>query len=184
MGDDNDDVDGDGAPTACDVCPDDPDPLQVDGDLDGYGIACDCNDLNDNVYPGGAELCDNRDNDCNGLIDDNPVDGRTWYLDLDGDSDGSPTETVNACQPPPGYVAESTDCDDTDPHVRGNTNEVCDGIDNDCDGEIDEIECAIPDPSDDTGKGGDTGCGCTATPAGGSAGWLALFALAGLRRRR
>jgi len=111
-----------------------------------------------------------------------PVDGRTWYLDLDGDGDGTVDSALNACLPPANYVVIGTDCDDADPHVRGTGPEVCDGIDNDCDGEVDEVKCSVPDP-DDTVKGEeDGGCGCASAPTGAPVGWLALLALVGLRR--
>lgn len=61
-------------------------------------------------------------------------DVRTWYLDADGDGVGG-SSSVQAYEPPPGYVAASGDCDDSDPSVRpGNFDAAGDGVDADCDG--------------------------------------------------
>src|SRR5690606_25411255 len=61
-----------------------------------------------------------------------------WYLDADEDDFGDPSVTAVACEPPPGHVADATDCDDGSDAVRPGATEVCDGIDNDCDSRIDD----------------------------------------------
>ncbi|MEE2751097.1 MAG: putative metal-binding motif-containing protein, partial [Myxococcota bacterium] len=63
-------------------------------DLDGDGYADDCDDNNPDVFPGNAETCDGLDNDCNGQIDDNAIDGRLFYADADSDGFGDPNDSV------------------------------------------------------------------------------------------
>ena len=124
-----------------------------DTDGDGYGNpatstqACtqpagyvsnnqDCNDAKATIYPGAPELCDGLDNNCNGQIDE--IAGNTYYRDADGDGYGNPSVSVKACSKPSGYVSNNTDCNDENKKVHPGANETCDGIDNDCDGLIDE----------------------------------------------
>ena len=60
----------------------------------------------------------------------------TFFLDADGDGHGGET-SVQACEAPAGHVAQSTDCDDDDASAHPDADEVCDGVDNDCNGDID-----------------------------------------------
>jgi nitrous oxidase accessory protein NosD len=62
----------------------------------------------------------------------------TFYRDADGDGFGNPLITIQACTAPPGYVADNTDCDDTHATVYPGAPEICDGLDNNCNGQIDE----------------------------------------------
>jgi hypothetical protein len=110
----------------------------VDADWDGYSLESDCNDADPLIHPGAAEVCDGVDNDCNGDVDDHPVDIGSYFLDADGDGAGDPAKTVTSCDEPKGYVLNDLDCDDSNAEVRPGLAEVCDGIDNDCDVEIDE----------------------------------------------
>ncbi len=130
----------------------------IDIDGDGYGspaltiVSCmtpdgyaatgdDCDDDNPNVHPGLPEICNGLDDDCDGLIDDADPDvtGQpTWYADADGDGYGNAASTLAACSQPAGYVSDNTDCDDANATVHPNAPEVCDGLDNDCNGLTDE----------------------------------------------
>jgi hypothetical protein len=103
----------------------------------GYvGNNLDCDDTSADVLPGGNEICDEIDNDCNGLIDENVT--QTWYMDSDGDGYGIADITVEACTQPPGYTDNDEDCNDADASLTVSSTEVCDGLDNDCDGATDE----------------------------------------------
>ena len=128
----------------------------ADADSDGYGdeasttAACDqpsgfvaddsdCDDSDTAVNPAASELCDGVDNDCDGTVDEaSATDATTWYIDVDGDSYGSSSYSQDACAQPTGYVADATDCDDGDSAANPGATEVCDGVDNDCDGDVDE----------------------------------------------
>jgi hypothetical protein len=127
----------------------------VDGDADGWGdedsslescsepdgyvdASGDCDDSDESVNPDAVEVCNEVDDDCNGSADDDAFDAATWYLDADGDEFGVETDTLEACEQPDGYASEAGDCDDTELGVNPAETETCDGIDNDCDDEIDE----------------------------------------------
>jgi hypothetical protein len=97
----------------------------------------DCDDGDSAVYPGATEVCDGIDQDCDGEIDE----GRPttdYGRDVDGDGYGDPNDVVTSCRPVDGYVDDRTDCVDTDASIHPGASEQCDGIDQDCDGEIDE----------------------------------------------
>jgi hypothetical protein len=103
----------------------------------------DCDDGNGAINPGAPEACDDIDNNCNGAIDDadstlDPTLATRWYADSDTDAYGDPDSFVDACIQPADTVTDSADCDDGDGAVNPDATEVCDGIDNDCDGAIDD----------------------------------------------
>jgi hypothetical protein len=105
---------------------------------DGYSaMGGDCDDSDPDVHPGVDEVCNDFDDDCDGTVDDDPVDGLTWYIDYDGDDYGSTRFTREACTAPDGFVANADDCDDTRRDVHPEAPELCDGYDNDCDAVID-----------------------------------------------
>jgi len=141
-------------------------PWYADADADGYGdptqtgLACtlpegtvanadDCDDGDEAVHPFATEVCDEEDNDCDGLVDadddDLPlVELSLFYADLDGDGWGDEDNVVEDCFAPPDHLPDMGDCDDTRAEVNPDAQEVCDDLDNDCDGLFDE-----DDPSND-----------------------------------
>lgn len=100
----------------------------------------DCDDIDANRNPEAVEDCDGLDDDCDGTIDEEAVDQLTWWADADGDSWGDPKSTRMACEQPPGHVLNDGDCDDTDPETNPDTPEECNGLDDDCDGVVDDPE--------------------------------------------
>ncbi len=111
----------------------------VDADGDGFDSGEDCDDADPSVNPAASERCNGRDDDCDGQTDeDDAVDAPTWYRDADGDGFGDPGQARRACSQPDGHVADSTDCNDGNSRSHPGAVELCDGDDNDCDGEWDE----------------------------------------------
>jgi len=67
----------------------------------------------------------------------------TWYADTDGDGHGDTGSIIVTCDPPLGHVANGADCDDTNAAINPNATVTCDGIDNNCDGQVD-AGCQLP----------------------------------------
>jgi hypothetical protein len=110
------------------------------GDEDGDGFTPsegDCDDADASVNPAAEEVCDGIDNDCDDEIDDGVTVDQ--YPDADSDGFGAATSTAERlCPGTPGYVPDNTDCDDANAAVNPGITESCDGLDDDCDGAVDE----------------------------------------------
>ena len=131
------DVDADGfgdASTAVSSCT-----RPTTGGIDWVPVAGDCNDIQDSIHPGAPERCDGVDQDCDGVIDDQPVDGLEYYTDADGDGFGSPINPVHVCSttPPPHTVLNDDDCNDASAAIRPGVPEIPgNSVDENCDGVV------------------------------------------------
>ncbi len=203
------DEDGDGYFACGDDC-DDTDPAlpaswYPDDDGDGYGdgtaepdLTCDgapsgyvaddgdCDDGDSAVHPGAAEVCNGVDDDCDDAVDEGLV-FETYWPDADGDGAGDATaDPVSTCDGAPfGHVADDGDCDDGDSSIHPGADEVCNEVDDDCDGQVDE-GCGTPDapdaPEEPVAEGG--GCGCRVGGAPGTGlSLVAMSLLLAVRRR-
>ncbi|MFN8699916.1 MAG: MopE-related protein [Flavobacteriales bacterium] len=130
----------------------------------GYiAVSGDCNDSNSAVNPGASENpCNGIDDNCNGSTDEGFVAGCNdpvacnysalatcpsgcdytpvnWYLDTDGDGYGDNATLVSACANPGGYILIGNDCNDSNAAINpGASESICDGVDNNCNAQIDE----------------------------------------------
>ncbi len=104
----------------------------VDEDQDGYPADVDCDDTDPSIHPDQEEpcICDNIDQNCNGQVDDFPCD-MACPVDADGD----------------GYTSD-VDCNDSDPSIHPDQEEpcICDSIDQNCNGQVDDFPCDIACP--------------------------------------
>mgnify|MGYP000256182211 CR=1 FL=1 len=96
----------------------------------------DCDDQDDNIYPGAEEHCDGVDEDCDDVIDEEAVDQAWWYFDEDQDGFGWIGNAMLSCEQPSGYVAFGSDCNDVNGDTYPGAPETCAPIDLDCDGEL------------------------------------------------
>ena len=144
----------------------------IDADGDGYysdrfSDGDDCNDALASVHPDAVEICDGKDQNCDGVLDDGLGGG---FLDADGDGYGDPAAPHPECVKDDGYVTNADDCDDANPAANPDAAEVCDGLDNDCDGGIDDQAVWWQDADGDTY--GDTDAelvgSCDSPPEGGA----------------
>ncbi|RLB55538.1 MAG: hypothetical protein DRJ42_06035 [Deltaproteobacteria bacterium] len=145
-----------------------------DDDGDGFPDArcatgSDCDDEDVNTHPGAIEICDGRDNDCDGLSDDG-TESTMWFPDTDGDGYGdSAGPVVMVCEPPRGHTLRNGDCDDSNPGINPGAQDGCDGRDEDCDSDIDEDSVRLayyPDGDMDT-YGDDSMATLSCTPVAG-----------------
>ncbi|HSO38083.1 MAG TPA: MopE-related protein [Labilithrix sp.] len=93
--------------------------VTTDADGDGVPLSLDCDDHDRDVHPGATEVCNGKDDNCDGKIDEG----------FDADGDGYPTCAA---------LGKAADCDDKDATVHPGAAEVCNGKDDNCDGKIDE----------------------------------------------
>ncbi|MEC7984102.1 MAG: MopE-related protein [Myxococcota bacterium] len=138
--------------------------VAVDNDADGHSEAVDCDDNDPTISPSAEEICDGVDNNCDGQIDEDVK--SLFYADSDGDGFGNPNLFTEACEASEGFVAEGTDCDDGEEAAYPEADEICDGVDNNCDGEIDEdleITLYIDADQDGVGDENNTILGCEPT---------------------
>ena len=112
----------------------------------------DCDDTNANAYPGApSDPGDGIDNDCDGEIDENAGDD-TYYADADGDGFGDSDQTVTDDGAPAGYVDNDDDCDDANSVINPAATEICNLVDDNCNGETDET-CVVVESEDKDNDG-------------------------------
>ncbi len=126
-----------------------------DADRDGYSIIAgkDCNDNDAAIFPRAREVCNGKDDNCNGRIDDG-LPQNQYFLDMDKDNYGGPAG-VRACSLQVAQAnalgiiisANGGDCNENNPAIHPNANEVCNGLDDNCNGQIDET-CPQPEICD------------------------------------
>ncbi len=129
-----------------------------DADQDGYGVGTDkqclgaakypytafvggdCNDASANVKPGASEVCNGADDNCDGQTDPVGAGGCTnFYPDADKDSFGATVTPVCYCKATDEWTANKTgDCNDNDAAVNPSKVEVCNGLDDNCNTQVDE----------------------------------------------
>lgn len=122
----------------------------LDADSDGFGTmnnnisACfqptgyvsdstDCNDNNASINANATEICNDLDENCNEQADDGLV-FVNYYVDFDLDGFGSLNTMENVCVQPIGFVTNALDCNDASSYVNPDAIEICNGLDEDCDG--------------------------------------------------
>jgi len=110
----------------------------TDSDGDGFASDQDCDDEDPAAYPGATELCDGIDNNCDNQVDEGLL--VTLYQDFDGDGWGTESTAQSLCPDETGsdWVAQAGDCNDNHTLINPGTSEVCDSLDNDCNGTADD----------------------------------------------
>lgn len=135
----------------------------ADNDADGYGssinsiFTCDstsllgyvlnqtdCNDADSNINPGATEVCNQMDDNCNSTVDDGLI-FNNYYSDNDFDGFGAGLPIGSCSNLGIGYVIDNSDCNDADMNVNPNATEIGgNGIDENCDGQIDNSVLEFP----------------------------------------
>ena len=151
----------------------------LDGDGHGHGSAprsgCpmngwsdlddDCDDKDASIHPGAEDTCNGVDDNCDGVKD---AADTTWFADADGDTYGDDTTAVATCSPPAGYVVTGGDCDDSDAAIHPGATELCNALDDDCDGTADlGYETTWYSDADGDGHGSPLGSQTTCAPPSG-----------------
>ncbi len=168
----------------------------LDADKDGYGVSAaaskclcaatatykltafgpvDCDDTSAAVHPNATEVCNGKDDNCVGGIDELGAAQCTMYW-KDGDGDGYPPNADSKkclCQPAGDYTATNAnklDCNDGVKVVSPGVKESCNGVDDDCDGSVDEENATgcktyyFDQDNDDYAKYKTTRCWCDGDP--------------------
>ncbi len=128
----------------------------VDADGDGFGQpdvsvwaciapermvpnALDCDDWNPLVSPSAEETCNHVDDNCDGEVDEpGSLGEQEYFVDRDADGFGGDVSAGWACTAPPSTRTNSLDCNDDDVRIRPGAEEVCNDVDDNCDGSVDE----------------------------------------------
>ena len=97
----------------------------------------DCNDDDPTIYLTAKEICNGKDDNCNGIIDDN-IEFFKQYADKDNDTFGDPNNMINDCKLILGYVKNNQDCDDNNPLINPSVLEICNSKDDNCNSLIDD----------------------------------------------
>lgn len=164
--------------------------------------ADDCDDRDSQVHPGQEERCNGRDDNCDGKVDEpfnvggacddafqcrgtiacsnggttcgNTPPPTAYFRDEDGDGKAGADGGMTCGPPPPGTVAQSSDCDESSVYVAVGTTEVCDRLDNNCDGRVDESGICGPGGLNWEGSSGGAGQpNWRAIAVGADLAWLA-----------
>jgi hypothetical protein len=106
----------------------------------------DCDDANEAVFPGSTEICNYIDDNCDTNIDEGVL--TTYFADADGDLFGNSEITILDCTVPDGYSEDDTDCDDSNAAIYPGAEETLNGVDDNCNGSIDEGLVAIEETAD------------------------------------
>ncbi len=133
----------------------------IDEDGDGRSCEQDCDDSDPSVFVGAPELCDGKDNDCDGTKDEPPVVKAVCFTDVDGDGHSAAGDAIEACVCPPGTTVNPpvpVDCSDRHasvhpkqtaffafPYCATGTDAVCaeTSFDYDCSGAVEKARTRV-----------------------------------------